>query len=49
MVTGPMPRKPKATKPKANTAGAHHERAQAQRADEVGDGHRGRRSTMPIQ
>ena len=22
MVTGPMPRKPKATKPKANTAGA---------------------------
>ena len=27
MVTGPMPRKPKATRPKAKTAGGHHERA----------------------
>ena len=29
MVTGPMPRKPNATRPNANTAGRHHDVAQA--------------------
>ena len=39
MVTGPMPRNPKATKPNANTAGRRIMCAESQLADEVADGH----------
>ncbi len=39
MVTGPMPRKPKATRPKANTAGASISAPRPKRADVVADGH----------
>ena len=40
MVTGPMPRKPKATRPKAKTAGATMQRAPGPVvADQVGDAH----------
>ena len=41
MVTGPMPRKPNATRPKANTAGAFMISLDALRADAVGDAHEG--------
>ena len=39
MVTGPMPRKPKATRPKANTAGASMMSLQTLRAHQVADAH----------
>ena len=39
MVTGPMPRKPKATRPKANTGAAIIRFAETAEADEVADGH----------
>ena len=53
MVTGPMPRKPKATRPKAKIAGADHDRpeiiAEALRADEVGDRHQAHdRQAQPV-
>ena len=39
IVTGPMPRKPNATRPNANTAGASISAPRPQRADAVGDAH----------
>ena len=41
MVTGPMPRKPNATRPNANTAGAFMISSTPSDADAVGDAHQG--------
>ena len=49
IVTGPMPRKPNATRPNANTAGATIRAAQPGSADDVGDAHQAHdRHAQPV-
>ena len=49
MVTGPIPRKPNATRPKANTAGRHHDSSETVRADAVSDAHQEQnRGSKPV-
>ena len=48
MVTGPMPRNPNATRPKANTGAAFISSGGKPRADRVADGHqRHHRQSQP--